>query len=92
MSDDRQMETANNGAVARTENRAPSVRREGVDRSGRDGGGGAGTRRRCHGCLSDRKDGDRPACPGRAKVRRGQIDDLEIARLTIRELTIERIR
>jgi hypothetical protein len=29
---------------------------------------------------------------GRTKLRRGQVDDMVIARLTIRELTIERVR
>ena len=90
MSDDRQTEISHDCAVARTENLHGRATR-GCDCHRRDGCGRAGTWRRCHGCVSDRTAIGQLAL-GRAKVRRGQVDDLEIARLTIRELTIERVR
>ena len=43
-------------------------------------------------CASHRKDGYRAAALGRAKLRRGRVEELMITRLTIKELTVERVR
>jgi hypothetical protein len=60
----------------------------------RNGGGGAHVGRTCDRCASHRKDGDRAASPwpGEVAQGKGKVEDLMITRLTIKELTVERVR
>jgi len=95
MSDDQQKELSSNGAVARAEQRTPAVRHEGVIALAATAMGTLALGAIAIGALAIGKMaiGDIIGI-GRSKRRndQDQVEDLVIARLTIRELTIERLR
>ena len=90
--DERAERKVPDGVLARTEHRPPAVQREGVIAIGATAVGALALGAVAVGALVIGKMAIGQLALGRAKVRRGQADDLEIARLTIRELTIERLR
>ena len=93
MSDDQQKEISSNGAVARAEQRTPAVRREGVIALAATAMGALALGAISIGVLAIAKVAIGELSLGRAKRRRNdQVKGLVIARLRIRELTIERIR
>jgi hypothetical protein len=92
MSDDQQTEMFSNGAVARSEQRAPVVRREGAVALGATAVSALALGAIAIGALTIGKIAIGELGLGRARLRRGHVDDLVIARLSIREMTIERIR
>ena len=83
-----QSEKSQDGVLARTEHRAPALRREGVIAIGATAVGALALGAVAVGALAIGKLAIGQLALGRAKVRRGQVDHLEIARLTIRELTM----
>jgi hypothetical protein len=92
MSDGERVEISSNGAIARSEQRAPVVRREGAVALGITAVGALALGAIAIGALAIGKMAIGELGLGRARLRRGHVDDLVIARLRIRELTIERIR
>ena len=93
MSDDQQKEISSNGAVARAEQRTPAVRHEGVIAPAATAMGALALGAISIGVLAIAKVAIGELSLGRAKRRRNdQVKGLVIARLRIRELTIERIR
>jgi hypothetical protein len=92
MMNDQQSQMPANSAVARSEGRAPAVRREGVIALGATAVGALALGAIAIGALAIGKMAIGELGLGRAKLRKDQVDDLVIARLRIRELTIERIR
>jgi hypothetical protein len=85
MSDGRQTEITHHGAVARTENRAPVVRRERAIALGATAVGALALGGIAMGVLAIGRLAIGHLGLGRARVRKGQVDGLEIARLTIRD-------
>jgi hypothetical protein len=93
MSDDQQKEISSNGAVERAEQRTPAVRHEGVIALAATAMGALALGAISIGVLAIGKVAIGELSLSRAKRRRNdQVEGLVIARLRIRELTIERIR
>ena len=92
MSDDQQHEISSRGALAPAEQRVPVVRREGVIAISATAMGALALGAIAIGALAIGKLAIGDISIGRAKRRHDQVEGLVIARLTIRELTIERLR
>jgi hypothetical protein len=92
MSSSTRNETGKPEGLVPAGHRPPVVRREGAIAIGATAVGALALGALAIGALAIGKMAIGQLALGRAKVRRGHVDDLIIARLTIRELTVERVR
>jgi hypothetical protein len=92
MGDDERKDTARTGPLVPASRRSPTVRREGAIAIGATAVGALVLGAIALSTLAIGKAAIGQLSLGRASARRGQVEDLVIARLTIREPTIERVR
>ena len=91
MTDDGQNEVVGSARSSPTGAKLPAVRREGAIAIGATAAGALALGALALGALAIRKLAIGQLALGRVKARRGRVDDLVIARLMIRELTIDRL-